>query len=228
MHSHVSLSDNKLLKEEPEKLKFIVANDRVNKKHVINGTIIRKNANEYQYMVNSTKSEPLEVLTAKKVFFGYEIILKKKDGQKKRLGYLRKYSFKNYFVLFQEDCDKVLVKFKNVVLNAMRFRTIQVCLDFEKGSVLQKHQKRLTDKLYNLVNRMPKYDPVKNTYTLKFDHTKIIASYKNFQLVSPLMPDHVTLSLGMLEDNKWTICHSFPWTATQAFSIALAAIIKDE
>ncbi|KRH92827.1 Tub family protein [Pseudoloma neurophilia] len=119
------------------------------------------------------------------------------------------------------------MKFKNVVINDMCFRTIQVHLDFENGSVIEKCKKKIKNKLYSLVNRMPKYDAIKDIYTLKFDEKEVVPSFRNFQLVCPQMPDHLTLSLGMVNFKKWAISHSFPWNATQAFSIALSAIVSD-
>lgn len=228
MYTKISLQDGKWINDAPEKMKYIVANDRVNKKFMINGFIVRQKTNEYQYFLSWPNTEPLEILTAKKVLFGYEIFFFDTDGTKKKLGYLRKYSSKNYFVLFQEKFDKILIKFKNVILDQMKFRTIRVCLNFENTSVIHKYQKRITEKLFSLVNRMPKYDSVKNSYTLKFDEKTIVPSFKNFQLVSPSMPDHLTLSLGMVSDDKWAISHSFPWNATQAFSIALSAIVNNQ
>lgn len=227
MDTNIFLLSKKWTKQFPDKLKFIVATDRVNDKHMINGIITRVTPKEYQYCFNGHNSNNIEILIAKKVIFGYEIFLIENSGRKRKLGYLRKHALSNQFIFFQEEHDKILIFFRNVVIDKLLFRTIHVYFDFDDGSVTQKYRNKTRAGLFNLVNRMPKYDPVKNVYTLRFEESTIVPSFKNFQLISPQMPDHITLSMGVVNYGQWALSHSFPWNATQAFSIALSAIISD-
>lgn len=227
METNIFLLGEKWTKQSPEKLKFIVANDRVNEKHMINGFIVKINPGEYQYSFKSYNSKNIKILIAQKVIFGFEIYLIDNLDKKKKLGYLKKHSVYNHFIFFQKQYDKIMIRFKKVLIDKLQFRTIQVHLDFEDGSVTQKYRKKTGNRLFKLVNRMPKYDPIKDVFTLKFQESTIVPSFKNFQLVNPTMPDHLTLSLGVINYERWSISHSFPWNATQAFSIALSAIISD-
>lgn len=220
--------NSKWIRDSPERFKYIIANDRVNKKSYVNGMIYETENKEYHYYYTNQRDfeeKNIQVLTAKKVLFGYEISLLDNKNKRKKIGYLRKYTNKKTFIFFQENTDKIFIRYKEIIKDDVKFRGMSVNLNFEDNSILFKYKNRITDQIFSLVNRMPKFDPSKNIFTLKYDDKLVVPCYKNFQLVSPAMPDHLTLSLGRITDKKWTIAHSFPWNATQAFSIALSTIL---
>lgn len=222
-----SLLNLKLAKNSPEKFKYILATDRVNRKSTLSGFISKVNDHEYKYYFVQHDSEPFFVLNAKKVLFGFEIYIFDEKGTKKKLGYLRKYKHKSSFVLFQDNLDKILIKFKDLIMDQSLFKNIKVYYCADDNSILKIYKNTHSSKIFKLMNQIPKYNPKKKIYTLKYDNQNVIPCEKNFQLINDAIPDHINLSFGRLSENEWILTHSFPWNATQAFSIALSVILQD-
>ena len=81
--------------------------------------------------------------------------------------------------------------------------------------------------LIPLINKPPKYNPAKHSFSLDFGGRVTRASVKNFQLVSALNdPDHanVIMQSGRVGQDRFTMDVQHPMSVLQAFAVCLSSL----
>lgn len=107
--------------------------------------------------------------------------------------------------LIPKDCAKLVVDFCDLNFTEM---------------VSNKHMNE--DKLVTMYNKLPRWNPQINAYTLEFGGRALVPSVHNFQLVNEA--EDVVLQLGKVSDEEFNVDFAFPLSSFQAFSICLSVI----
>jgi len=82
---------------------------------------------------------------------------------------------------------------------------------------------RDTNGLVLLRNKQPRWNEAMRAFCLNFGGRVLVASVKNFQLVTAEDPDTVVLQFGKVGDETFTCDFRWPLTALQAFAICLSS-----
>ncbi|KAL0486028.1 hypothetical protein AKO1_012224 [Acrasis kona] len=72
-------------------------------------------------------------------------------------------------------------------------------------------------------NKKPRYCPNSRTYSLTFNGRVTRPSVKNFQISHPESPNRVIIQFGRVGNHKFNMDYSHPYSAFQAFCIALSS-----
>jgi tubby and related proteins len=72
-----------------------------------------------------------------------------------------------------------------------------------------------------LINKIPRWHEDLHCWCLNFNRCVIVASVKNFQLISPMRDQEVVLQFGKIKKDVFTMDYRQPLSAFQAFVICL-------
>jgi tubby and related proteins len=72
-----------------------------------------------------------------------------------------------------------------------------------------------------LINKIPRWHEDLHCWCLNFNRRVIVASVKNFQLISPMRDQEVILQFGKIKKDVFTMDYRQPLSAFQAFVICL-------
>eukprot|EP00741_Cyanophora_paradoxa_P006321 tig00000980_g6128.t1 len=76
-----------------------------------------------------------------------------------------------------------------------------------------------------LVSKKPVWDPESKSFTLSFQGRATLSSTTNFQIIDPKSQNNILLAFGRVEENVWTLDYCYPFTALQAFGVALSVLV---
>ncbi|KAI8874114.1 hypothetical protein GQ42DRAFT_116959 [Ramicandelaber brevisporus] len=75
-----------------------------------------------------------------------------------------------------------------------------------------------------LSNRRPQWNETTASYILNFGGRVTVPSVKNFQIVHEQDPDYIAMQFGRISDNEFTLDVRYPFTISQAVSVALTSL----
>lgn len=214
--------NSNLMLLSPEKFRYIIANDRVKREVMIEGRIIKNSFNRFSYHLIINENREFLVMDPYKSLFGYKMYTYGASFKPIKLGHIKFNGRKDSFVFYEDELDKLLIKYRNVVYDQKRLRNIEITYAKEGDSILRIHKKKLG--FIKIVNKRPFYNKERELYTLNYDNTLVVPSEKNLQLIHPQLPDHINLSFGKSSEKCFEINHSFPWNGAQAFAIGITAL----
>lgn len=93
----------------------------------------------------------------------------------------------------------------------------------DKPNLLKLYETDEWNDIIILKNNLPKWDDSEGSYILDFKGRVSRTSIKNFQIIDPRKPKTVLMQFGRHSDNKFILDYRYPFSAFQAFSMALTA-----
>ncbi|KAJ1949626.1 hypothetical protein IWQ62_006700 [Dispira parvispora] len=94
----------------------------------------------------------------------------------------------------------------------------------EDISLVETYRSTCSPSLLVLHNKVPQWNEESHSYVLNFNGRVVLASVKNFQIVSANSLDYIVLQCGRVSGNTFTLDFQYPMTPLQAFGIALCSI----
>ncbi|KAJ1656657.1 hypothetical protein IWQ61_003810 [Dispira simplex] len=91
-------------------------------------------------------------------------------------------------------------------------------------SLVEMYRSTCNPSLLILHNKVPQWNEESHSYVLNFNGRVVLASVKNFQIVSANSLDYIVLQCGRVSGNTFTLDFQYPITPLQAFGIALCSI----
>jgi hypothetical protein len=109
-------------------------------------------------------------------------------------------------------------------------RSSQTSASSSKTSSIEENNEKKTtslDELPNvvkLVNKSPEWHKELNSFALNFNGRVTMSSVKNFQIVHDLSTNYIVMQFGKVANNLYTCDYSYPFSALQAFAVALSSL----
>lgn len=191
--------------------------------------IIRKgffNSVSYVYEYGDETTGYIPILYAKKSPLNYSIYAY--SNQKTPIAQIKSNFLGTEYLLVENKKQTYFLRYEMCMFHNFGPRKMTVFYtgndDHNVNSLSKRIKEKRWDQVITLVNKLPEYNSVLETYILNFNGRVTEPSIKNYQLIHPMNIDNILLTFGKRDTNIFVVDFTHPLNAVEAFFFGICSL----